>query len=358
MTSRRSSPRPSSPGSQSYYLDWRRGGDQAALTSHRARRPARAAQAAASGDSRDYGLFGPGSVTWRLASEPVMWIAGVRAMYMQALHPRVMLGTWQNTALAKPDQAWGRFTRTVEFVRVRTYGTTAEVDRAAARLRKVHSSLTAVDADGTRFRLDDPELLLWVHCGEIGSYAEIARRSGVHVTAGRAGHAFVAEQRRERGGRRASARRSSPASMAELAAYYQRMRPRPARDSPEARRAAAGYILRAPAAASAQGVAARRTAGERAGVRELAALGAPAVRHAGDRLDRRGRNPGAAGSVRVQHPDPAAPAVAGRAVHPTQPTPAASSPDLIAGRLTGVRPCQVRRFYWMQAAVPGGHWGE
>ena len=173
---------------------------------------------------RDHGLFGPDSVTWRLASEPVMWIAGVRAMYIQALHPKVMLGTWQNTAFAKPDEAWGRFTRTVEFVRVRTYGSTAEVDRAAARLRKVHASLTGVDADGTTFRLDDPELLLWVHCGEISSCAEIARRSGVHVTAAEL-DMFVAEQRRS-----AEVVGLSPAivpsSMAELDAYYQRMRPR------------------------------------------------------------------------------------------------------------------------------------
>ena len=174
--------------------------------------------------SRDRGLFGPDSVTWRVLSEPVMWIAGVRAMYIQALHPRVMLGTWQNTALAKPDEAWGRFTRTVEFVRVRTYGTTADVSRAAARLRKVHSSLTGVDGDGTPFRLDDPELLLWVHCGEIGSYAEIARRSGVHVTVAELDQ-FVAEQRRS-----AEVVGLSPgivpASMAEMDAYYQRMRPR------------------------------------------------------------------------------------------------------------------------------------
>ena len=182
----------------------------------------------------DHGLYGPGSVTWRVLSEPVMWIAGVRAMYIHALHPRVMLGTWQNTALAKPDEAWGRFTRTVEFVRVRTYGTTAEVDRAGARLRKVHSSLTGVDADGTWFRLDDPELLLWVHCGEIGSYAEIARRSGVHVTPAEL-DMFVAEQRRS-----AEVVGLSPAivpaSMAELDAYYQRMRPR-LRATAEARHA-------------------------------------------------------------------------------------------------------------------------
>jgi uncharacterized protein (DUF2236 family) len=182
----------------------------------------------------DHGLYGPDSVTWRVLNEPVMWIAGVRAMYMQALHPRVMLGTWQNTALAKPDEAWGRFTRTVEFVRVRTYGTTAQVERAAARLRKVHSSLTGVDADGTRFRLDDPELLLWVHCGEIGSYAEIARRSGVHVTRAEL-DAFVAEQRRSAEVVGLS-RSIVPASMAELDAYYQRMRPR-LRATAEARHA-------------------------------------------------------------------------------------------------------------------------
>jgi uncharacterized protein (DUF2236 family) len=173
---------------------------------------------------RDDGLFGPGSVTWRVLSEPVMWVAGMRAMYLQALHLRVMKGTWQNTALARPDQAWGRFTRTVEFVRVRTFGSTAEVERAGVRLRKIHSSLTGVDADGTRFRLDEPELLLWVHCAEIGSYAEVARRAGLRVTAAEL-DTFVAEQRQ-------SAAVVGldpaivPASMAELAAYFQRMRPR------------------------------------------------------------------------------------------------------------------------------------
>lgn len=211
-----------------------------------ARRPARPDPAGRTGgpphlagqagqpEPEDHGLFGPGSVTWRVASEPVMWIAGVRAMYLQALHPRVMLGTWQNTAFAKPDEAWGRFARTVRFVRIRTYGTTAEVSRAGSRLRKIHSSLTGTDADGTQFRLDDPELLLWVHCGEIGSCAEIARRSGVRLSRAELDE-FVAEQRRsaEVVGLRPSI---VPASMAGLDAYYERMRPR-LRASAEARHA-------------------------------------------------------------------------------------------------------------------------
>jgi uncharacterized protein (DUF2236 family) len=182
----------------------------------------------------DNGLFGPGSVTWRIASEPVMWIAGLRAMYLQALHPKVMLGTWQNTALARPDEAWGRFTRTVAFVRVRTFGTMAEVERAGARLRKIHSTLRGIDADGREFRLDEPELLLWVHCCEIGSYAEIARRSGVHVTSSEL-DAFVDEQRRS-----AAVVGLDPAivpdRVASLDAYFDRMRPS-LRVTPEARHA-------------------------------------------------------------------------------------------------------------------------
>jgi uncharacterized protein (DUF2236 family) len=191
-------------------------------------------------------LFGPGSVTWRIASEPVMWIAGLRAMYLQALHPKVMLGTWQNTALARPDEAWGRFTRTVKFVQVRTFGTTAEVERAGARLRKIHASLRGTDVDGTEFRLDEPELLLWVHCCEIGSYAEIARRSGVHVSRDEL-DVFVDEQQRSAAVVGLDPQ-MVPASTAELTAYFDKMRPS-LRLTPEARKAVrASFTLKVPPA--------------------------------------------------------------------------------------------------------------
>src|SRR5258708_2875778 len=171
----------------------------------------------------DAGLFGPGSVTWRVMGEPVMWVGGLRAMYLQALHPRTMRATWQNTAFARPGEAWGRFGRTVEFVRVRTYGTTAEVDRAGRRVRLVHARLTGIDADGSVIRLDEPELLLWVHCGEIASYANVASRCGMRLSAADLDQ-FVAEQRRS-----AAVVGLDPAlgpgSLAELDAYYERMRP-------------------------------------------------------------------------------------------------------------------------------------
>ena len=172
----------------------------------------------------DDGLFGPASVTWRIMGEPIMWVAGFRALYLQALHPRTMRGTWQNTTLTDPKEAWGRLARTTGFVRVRTFGSLAEAERAGRRIRKLHASLTGVDPDGTQFRIDEPEQLLWVHCGEVGSYVDIVRRSGMPLCVHDLDR-FVDEQRR-------SAAlvgidpADVPASVAELDAYFENMRPK------------------------------------------------------------------------------------------------------------------------------------
>jgi uncharacterized protein (DUF2236 family) len=172
----------------------------------------------------DGGLFGPGSVTWRVMSSRVMWVAIVRALYLQALHPRVIRGTLQNAAtITEPVDAWARLRRTRKFIETRTFGTTAEAERAGARVRKIHESLTGTDPDGTRYRVDDPELLLWVHCGEVASCVDIARRGRLPFSAADL-DAFVAEQRTSAeliGADRAAA----PASVAGLDAYYEEIRP-------------------------------------------------------------------------------------------------------------------------------------
>jgi uncharacterized protein (DUF2236 family) len=173
----------------------------------------------------DDGLFGPGSATWRIMSSRIMWVAVLRALYLQALHPRVIRGTLQNaTTITEPADAWARLRRTRTFIETRTFGTTAEAERAGRRVRKIHESLTGTDPDGTRYRVDDPDLLLWVHCGEVASCADIARRSRLPFSAADL-DAFVAEQR-------TSAeligidRSAAPTSMAELGAYYEQIRPR------------------------------------------------------------------------------------------------------------------------------------
>jgi uncharacterized protein (DUF2236 family) len=172
----------------------------------------------------DDGFFGPGSATWRIMDSRVMWVGIVRALYLQALHPRVMRGTLQNGgALTDPVDAWARLRRTRKFIETRTFGTTAEAERAVDRVRKIHESLTGTDPDGTRYRVDDPGLLLWVHCGEVASCVDVAQRARLPFSAAEL-DAFVDEQR-------VSAKligadpAAAPASVADLDAYFAEVRP-------------------------------------------------------------------------------------------------------------------------------------
>jgi uncharacterized protein (DUF2236 family) len=171
----------------------------------------------------DDGLFGPGSVTWRVVNSRVMWVAGFRSLYLQGLHPRVMRATWQNGSFTDPAEAWGRLFRTRMFVLTRTFGTTAEAERAGRRVRRIHESVTGTEPDGTVYRIDEPGLLKWVHCGEVASFVDVARRSRLPFSAAEL-DSFVDEQRR-------SAEligldpASAPASVAELDAYYEQIRP-------------------------------------------------------------------------------------------------------------------------------------
>ncbi|MFE0350776.1 oxygenase MpaB family protein [Streptomyces griseoluteus] len=172
--------------------------------------------------ARDPGLFTPASVTWQLHGDPMMWIAGIRALYLQALHPRAVRGVLQNSDFRR--DAWGRLLRTADFVGVTTYGTTDDAERAGERVRKIHSALTATDPDtGERYGVGEPELLLWVHCAEIGSYLHVLRRSGFPLTATQADR-YLAEHR-------VSARLVGldparvPADRAALDAYFAQVRP-------------------------------------------------------------------------------------------------------------------------------------
>lgn len=174
------------------------------------------------GGEGDPGYFGPRSVTWQMHGDPMMWVAGVRALYLQALHPRAVRGVMQNSDFRK--DAWGRLLRTARFVGTLSYGTKADAERAGARVRRIHGFLKADDpVTGERFRVDDPALLLWVHCAEVASYLDVVRRSGFPLSDAQADR-YVDEQRE-------AARliglepAGVPLSTAQLDAYFQDVRP-------------------------------------------------------------------------------------------------------------------------------------
>ncbi|MFF3737395.1 oxygenase MpaB family protein [Streptomyces sp. NPDC002566] len=189
----------------------------------------------------DPGLFTPASVTWQLHADPMMWVAGIRALYLQALHPRAMRGVMENSDFR--EDAWGRLMRTANFVGTTTYGTTEAAEKAGARVRRIHRMLSATDPDtGERYGVDEPELLLWVHCAEIDSYLHVLRRSGYPLTDAAADR-YLAEHR-------VSARLvgldpdAVPADRADMAAYFEKMRPELAAGADA--RAVDDFLLRPP----------------------------------------------------------------------------------------------------------------
>ena len=126
----------------------------------------------------DPGLYGPDSVTWRVHADPMMLVAGLRALLLQAVHPLAMAGVAQHSDFR--GDPWGRLFRTAEYVGVTTYAPTSVATRAAARVRGIHRQLAGVEPEsGQAYRVDDPHLLLWVHCCEAESFLSTAVRSGL-----------------------------------------------------------------------------------------------------------------------------------------------------------------------------------
>jgi uncharacterized protein (DUF2236 family) len=139
------------------------------------------------------GFFGPDSVTWRIHSDPSFSVGGLRALLLQALHPVAMDGVARFSGGFR-DEPWPRLIRTAVYVDTLTFGTRTEAQAAVDRVRGIHGRLGATEATtGRTYRVDDPDLLLWVHCCEVDSLLSAARRGGLPLTAEDADR-YIAEQ--------------------------------------------------------------------------------------------------------------------------------------------------------------------
>ncbi len=189
----------------------------------------------------DTGLFGPGSVTWRIHSDPSMFIGGIRALLLQALHPLAMAGVEDYGGFR--DDAAGRLARTSAYVATTTFGTTAEAEAAGRRVQAIHRRVRGVDAHtGLAYRADDPELLAWVHNVEVHSFL-LAHRTYANPLTDAEADRYVAEQ--------VTAATligvpevDVPATAAALADYFEQVRPELQLTAPA--RAGAGFILLPP----------------------------------------------------------------------------------------------------------------
>jgi uncharacterized protein (DUF2236 family) len=168
------------------------------------------------------GLFPPDSVTWRVHADSVLWVAGVRALLLQAVHPVAMAGVLTHSDFRADP--WGRLFRTADYVGVVSFGTRAEVAAAGQRVRRLHAKVRGVDTEtGAVYRATDPHLLRWVHCCEVESFLTTYQRAGGRLSAAQVDR-YYAEQTR------AAAvvgldPDSVPASAEQIQDYFDRMQP-------------------------------------------------------------------------------------------------------------------------------------
>jgi uncharacterized protein (DUF2236 family) len=123
----------------------------------------------------DFGLFGPGSMAWRLHREPALVVGGLRALMVQALHPLAIAAVADHSDYR--SDVWGRYARTTNYVVTTIFGTTRQAQALGARVREVHRPIRGVDrVTGRPYAADDPELLLWIHATLVESFLAAYRR--------------------------------------------------------------------------------------------------------------------------------------------------------------------------------------
>lgn len=142
----------------------------------------------------DPGLFGPGSVSWRVIGDPASFVGGIRALLIQAAHPEVVAGVGDHSRYR--EDPLGRLSRTSAYVTATTYGALPEVERAVGQVRRVHRSISGVSSRGRPYDADDPGYSAWVHNALTDSFLVANQTFGANVlTAGEADR-FVVEQTR------------------------------------------------------------------------------------------------------------------------------------------------------------------
>jgi uncharacterized protein (DUF2236 family) len=129
----------------------------------------------------DDGFFGPASVTWRMSGDLAGPVAGLRSLMMQALHPLAMAGVDQHSSWR--EDPVGRLAATSAYVSTVSFGERATAERAAARVRRIHTRVRGVDeVTGRPYEASDPGLLLWVHAALVDSELAVRRLLGTPLS--------------------------------------------------------------------------------------------------------------------------------------------------------------------------------
>lgn len=144
--------------------------------------------------SGDPGLFGPGSVSWRVIGDVSTFVGGIRALLVQAAHPEVVAGVVDHSRYR--EDPLGRLSRTSAYVTATTFGAGPEVDQAVAMVRRAHRPVRGRSHRGVPYTADTPALAAWVHNALTDSFLTAYQHFGPTRLASADADRFVAEQAR------------------------------------------------------------------------------------------------------------------------------------------------------------------
>lgn len=119
-------------------------------------------------------LFGPDTIAARVMSESVLLLGGPRALLLQLAHPAVAAGVADHSDFR--SDPFGRLIRTLDAMYTISLGSPRLAAETLARLRRVHDGVTGELGDGSRYRANDPALLLWVHATLIDTVLTVEER--------------------------------------------------------------------------------------------------------------------------------------------------------------------------------------
>jgi uncharacterized protein (DUF2236 family) len=110
----------------------------------------------------DLGLFGPGSMAWRIDGEVLVLAGGTCALLMQLAHPAVAAGVDQHSDFRADPFA--RLRRTLTASYAVAFGSLPRAEAAIRRVNAIHAAVRGhIPESGAAYHATDPALLLWVH---------------------------------------------------------------------------------------------------------------------------------------------------------------------------------------------------
>jgi uncharacterized protein (DUF2236 family) len=177
---------------------------------------------------------------WRVHADSAMFVAGIRALLLQSLHPLAMAGVAGHSGYQ--GDPWGRLQRTSSFLATTTFGTIADAEAIIERVRGIHAQVRGHAPDGRPYAASDPHLLKWVHIAEIDSFLRAHQQYAVTALTSAEADRYVAQSC-------VVATRvgvvDPPTTVAELDAAMESYRPE-LEGTPAAREAARFLLLRPP----------------------------------------------------------------------------------------------------------------